>query len=149
EVLAEIGQVEAWKVKVKPGKPQVYGKIGEAFFFGLPGNPVSSVVVFLLFVRPALQKIMGMRVPTPCRFLARLTAPIRKEKGRTEFQRGILQYRDQTWQVANTGAQGSGILHSLLRANCFIILEEGRDYFAAGEEVWVEPLTFSFQPSYS
>ncbi len=142
DVLLEIGQVEAWKVKVKPGKPQAYGKIGKAFFFGLPGNPVSSVVVFLLFVRPALQKIMGLRAPIPQRFQAILTAPIRKEKGRTEFQRGILEYVDHTWRVANTGAQGSGILHSLLRANCFIILEEGREFFEVGEAVWVEPFTF-------
>jgi molybdopterin molybdotransferase len=124
DLLARLGEVLFWKIALKPGRPLAYGRIGEAHFFGLPGNPVSVMVTFYEFVRDALLVLQGRTgvVPPPL-FKATLAAPIRKAPGRTEFQRGILSpVEGGGWQVRTTGDQGSGILSSMSRANCFIVL---------------------------
>ena len=121
---SKLGEVLFWKIAMKPGRPLAYGRIGGAHFFGLPGNPVSVMVTFYQFVRDALLVLQGRRdvtaVPT---FAATLSAPIRKAPGRTEFQRGILTPDAAGgYTVRTTGDQGSGILSSMSRANCFIVL---------------------------
>jgi molybdopterin molybdotransferase len=116
------------------------GKIGDAHFFGLPGNPVASVLCFLLFARPAIWKLAGRRVLEPPCFTAVATEPMRKKTGRREFKRGILSFGPRGFEVATTGPQGSGILSSLVSANCLIILEEPRGDVSPGETVLVEPL---------
>jgi molybdopterin molybdotransferase len=124
---------------MRPGGPQAYGRIGPAYFFGLPGNPVSAMVVFLEIVRPALWRLMGRQHWQPTRFHARLRETIRKRPGLMEFQRGVLTYTERGWEVATTGPQGSGILRSMVQGNSLIFLAEERGDYECGEEVWVEP----------
>ena len=140
EVLSEVGAIEFWQVAMQPGRPFAVGAIGASHFFGLPGNPVASVLCFLIFVRPALWKLMGRRELEPPRFTAIAAEPMRKRPGRREFKRGILRFSERGWQVATTGPQGSGILSSMVAANCLIILEEARSDVVPGEPVLVEPL---------
>lgn len=141
EVLAEVGSIDFWRVKMRPGGPQAYGNIGHAYFFGLPGNPVSAMVVFLEMVQPALWRLMGRKNWEPPRFKAQLRETIRKRPGLMEFQRGLVRYTARGWEVTTTGPQGSGILRSMVQGNCLILLEEQRGDCQAGEEVWVEPFT--------
>jgi len=141
ELLDKLGEVLFWKIAMKPGRPLAYGKIGGAHFFGLPGNPVSVMVTFYQFVRDALLVLQGRsdvtQIPT---FKATLAAPIRKMPGRTEFQRGVLAPNGSGWNVRTTGDQGSGILSSMSRANCFIVLPAESGNVAAGELVDVQLL---------
>ena len=138
-VLQEAGGIDFWQVAMQPGRPLAVGRIGAAQFFGLPGNPVASMLTFSLFVRPALWKLAGRRDLFPSRFHAVATEAMRKREGRREFKRGILEYVDDQWRVHTTGPQGSGILSSMAQANCFIVIEEERGDVRAGERVWVEP----------
>ncbi len=141
-LLDKLGEVLFWKIAMKPGRPLAYGRIGDAHFFGLPGNPVSVMVTFYQFVRDALLALQGQRnlAPVPT-FKVPLAAPIRKAPGRTEFQRGILTGDAATgYTVRTTGDQGSGILSSMSRANCFIVLPAECGNVAAGELVDVQLL---------
>ena len=142
QILDRLGEVLFWKIAMKPGRPLAYGKIGNAHFFGLPGNPVAVMVTFYQFVRDALLHLQGQtraaQLPTQkivC------TAPIKKTPGRMEFQRGVLS-RDRTgqWSVRPTGDQGSGILSSMSQADCFIILPTDQGNVPAGTTVDVQLL---------
>jgi molybdopterin molybdotransferase len=143
-VLGELGTIDFWQVAMQPGRPLAFGRIGETTFFGLPGNPVASLLAFMLFVRPALWKLAGRRRLTPVSWQARTTEALRKRAGRREFKRGVLAYRQGDWEVRTTGPQGSGILSSMVSGNCLIVLEEERGDVAAGERVTVEPFTEPF-----
>lgn len=140
DLLARLGEVLFWKIAMKPGRPMAFGKVGNAFFFGLPGNPVAVMVTFYQFVRDALLALScrtgELELPllrVPC------TSALRKNPGRTEFQRGVLS-RDESgaWQVEVTGAQGSGVLRSMSEANCFIVLEHERGSVKPGDLVSVQ-----------
>jgi molybdopterin molybdotransferase len=140
ETLRRIGQVNFWKVAMKPGKPLTFGKIQNAVFFGLPGNPVSAMVTFYQFVQPALRRMMGQQKITSVRFTVPCLSKLKKTPGRMEFQRGILENDEQgRLVVRSTGPQGSGILRSMSQANCFIILPRECGNQEAGSEVLVEP----------
>lgn len=140
QLLAEIGEVVFWKIAMKPGKPLAYGKIGACHFFGLPGNPVAVMVTFQQFVRNALSMLMGQQPKLSIEFQATCTSPIRKLPGRTEFQRGILgKDPNGTWTVHTTGAQCSGILSSMSKANCYIVLPVSQGNVEAGCTVQVQP----------
>ena len=141
EVLEEIGGIEFWQVAMQPGRPLAMGSIGRAHFFGLPGNPVASMLAFMLFVRPAIYKLAGRRRLFPETFHARAEEPMRKKTGRREFKRAILRYAadERTWHVRTTGPQGSGILSSMVVGNCLVILDEDRGDVSPGELVEVEP----------
>ncbi|MCC6609127.1 MAG: molybdopterin molybdotransferase MoeA [Burkholderiales bacterium] len=140
EVLASLGEVLFWKIAMRPGRPMAVGKLGDAFFFGLPGNPVAVMVTFYQFVRDALLALAGR---TDAFELPALRVPcetaLRKKPGRTEFQRGILT-RDASgqWTVRVTGSQGSGVLRSMSEANCFIVLEHDRGSVQPGDLVSVQ-----------
>ena len=142
QVLDRLGEVLFWKIAMKPGRPLAYGKIGDAHFFGLPGNPVAVMVTFYQFVRDALLHLQGQTrtIPLPTQKVV-CTSAIKKAPGRTEFQRGILS-RDATgqWSVRTTGDQGSGILSSMSQANCFIILPTDQGNVPAGSEVDIQLL---------
>ena len=141
-LIDKLGEVLFWKIAMKPGRPLAYGRIGHAHFFGLPGNPVSAMVTFYEFVQDALKILQGQRniAPAPT-FKVPLSSPIRKVPGRTEFQRGILSPDgDGGFTVRTTGEQGSGILSSMSRANCFIVLPADTGNIAAGEMVDVQLL---------
>jgi molybdopterin molybdotransferase len=142
DILTEVGEIDFWRVKMRPGGPQAYGRIGPAYFFGLPGNPVSAMVVFLEIVRPALWRLVGRKDWEPTRLHARLRETIHKRPGLMEFQRGILTYTARGWEVTTTGPQGSGILRSMVKGNCLIFLAEERGDYESGEAVWVEPFTW-------
>jgi molybdopterin molybdotransferase len=146
-LLAKHGQVVFWKIAMKPGRPLAYGKIQEsneksAHYFGLPGNPVAVMVTFYQFVREAMLVLMGQPNPAPLPVFGVIcTENIRKQMGRTEFQRGILFADiDGTWKVKPTGAQGSAILSSMSLANCFILLDETVGNLEAGTLVQVQVL---------
>jgi molybdopterin molybdotransferase len=139
DVLGELGGIDFWQVAMQPGRPLAVGRIGGVHFFGLPGNPVASMLAFMLFVRPALHKLAGRTRIFPETFHALATEALRKKTGRREYKRGILAFDRGAWRVRTTGPQGSGILSSMVAGNCLIVLDEDRGDVAAGEIVEVEP----------
>lgn len=142
EVVRELGvEIRFWKVNIRPGMPLLFGTRGRTAVFGLPGNPVSAMVTFLQFVRPALRRLKGSpSASSGVRLRAALEHELAKQDGKRHFVRGILGERDGAPVVRTTGPQVSNLLSSLGRANCLIILpEEGRT-FAAGDPVEVELL---------
>src|SRR4030095_8944043 len=139
DVLGEIGAIDFWQVAMQPGRPLAFGRIGSAHFFGLPGNPVASMLASMLFMRPAIYKRAGRRRLSPDPAEATALEPMSKRKGRREFKRGIVEWRNGRWEARTTGPQGSGILSSMAAGNCLIVLEEERGDVAAGETVLVEP----------
>ena len=122
-VLEEIGKTEFWKIAIKPGRPLTFGSIGKSIFMGLPGNPVAVMVTFSLFVTHAIRKLAGAHSSQIHLLQARTLQDLRKKPGRHEYIRGIVSKgANNEWQVEKTGMQGSGILTSMSRANCFIVL---------------------------
>jgi molybdopterin molybdotransferase len=139
ELMAKLGEVLFWKIAMRPGRPMAFGRIGNAFLFGLPGNPVAVMVTFYQFVRDALLHLSGRSDDYAIPLLkAKAAAPLRKVPGRTEYQRGVLFREDGEWRVRTTGQQGSGVLRSMSEANCFIVLEHARGKVDAGELVQVQ-----------
>jgi molybdopterin molybdotransferase len=141
ETLDAIGQVDFWQVAIKPGRPLAFGRVGNALFFGLPGNPVSVMVTFYQLVEPALRRMMGQAdVDLAPTFKVRCATRLKKGRGRTEFQRAVME-RDADGQlvVRSTGAQGSGMLHSMSVANCFVVLPADLDVVEPGTFVEVQP----------
>ena len=135
-----LGTVASYKVKMKPGKPFVYGRIDRAAYFGLPGNPVSGFVGFSRIIRPALWQLAGANpVPMPLALTATLTALLRKAAGRRDFQRGLLSAGTDGWQVQPQGGQDSHRVYGLARANCLIDLPEDSTDQPAGACVTVLP----------
>jgi molybdopterin molybdotransferase len=138
QLMNRLGEVLFWKIAMRPGRPMAFGKIGNAFLFGLPGNPVAVMVTFYQFVRDALVFMSG-RDAAPLPVLKVPCAEnLRKVPGRTEYQRGILFQEQGGWKVRTTGQQGSGVLRSMSEANCFIVLEHERGAVKAGEPVSVQ-----------
>jgi len=140
EVLARLGEVKFWKLAIKPGRPMAFGKVGDAWLFGLPGNPVAVMVSYTQFALDALLRLSGLD-PVPERPLLTVAAAnaIRKQAGRREYLRGTLTFVAGQWQVRTTGNQGSGVLRSMSEANCFVVLPENCAGVAAGESVQVQP----------
>ena len=138
QILDDIGEVNFWKIAMKPGKPLAFGKIDNKLFFGLPGNPVSAMATFYLFVQPALRLLEGETAQPGIQLKARCSCLLKKQPGRKDFQRGILQLNTQgELIVESTGMQGSHILSSLSKANCFIVLPREAGNIEAGSEVEV------------
>jgi molybdopterin molybdotransferase len=138
-LMERLGEVLFWKIAMKPGRPMAFGRVGGAFLFGLPGNPVAVMVTFYQFVRDALLRMMGASPVEPVPSLrVPCVSGLKKSPGRTEFQRGILFREDGHWKVRVTGAQGSGVLRSMAQANCFIVLEHERGNVAPGDPVSVQ-----------
>ena len=139
QLLDELGEIGFWKLAIKPGKPFAFGRLPRAWFFGLPGNPVSAMVTFDQLVQPALAKLAGQRFERPLQLQAVTSEQLKKSPGRLDFQRGILSQGPNGLEVRSTGSQDSAVFSSLSRANCYIILERERGRVAAGETVTVEP----------
>jgi len=141
ETLEKLGSMSFWKIAMKPGRPLTFGQLDEAVFFGLPGNPVSVMVTFFQFVRPALLKMSGETdAASVYSVRACTTTELRKRPGRFEFQRGVLEQSvPGEFTVRSVGAQGSGILRSMSEANCFIMLEPDQASVEIGQEVLVQP----------
>ena len=139
QLMAKLGEVLFWKIAMRPGRPMAFGKIRDAYLFGLPGNPVAVMVAFYQFVRDALLQLSGRRDDYAIPLLSATAAQnMRKVPGRTEYQRGVLYREDGMWKAKSTGQQGSGVLRSMSEANCFIVLEHERGKVSAGEPVSVQ-----------
>ncbi len=139
DVLKDLGmKLHFWQVAVKPGKPLMFGTINNLPVFGLPGNPVSSMVSFENFVRPALLKLTGRQDLFRPLVKAILTHQIKKKAGRREYQRGLVEVRQGKFYVSSAGDQGSANLQAIISANCFIILPEEVTLLEPGQEVSVE-----------
>ena len=141
DVVAEIGELDFWRIALKPGKPLAVGRIGDALFFGLPGNPVSTIVTCLLFVAPAVDALGGAEPQRPLVLRARMDAGVRHAPGRREYMRGVVRRTCDGLAVAITGDQGSNRLATFAQANCLVVIDEAVGNLAAGDEVDVLPLS--------
>ncbi|ODQ00518.1 molybdopterin molybdotransferase MoeA [Salinivibrio sp. SS2] len=145
EVLKEQGDIDFWKLAIKPGKPFAFGHVGTTPFFGLPGNPVSALLTCQILAIPGLLKLSGSSTIYPQWLTATLTTSLKKRPGRTDYQRGIYSINEQgQLSVASSGAQGSALLMSVCKANCLIRLPKDSEDVAEG--VSVEVLPFAFIP---
>lgn len=144
EVFSEFGDIHFWRIDMKPGRPLAFGRLGETWFFGLPGNPVSTAVTFLQFVRPALRLLEGEPARLPLRLELPLLEPLHKAPGRLDFQRGIL-VRDAAGRpgVRSAGPQGSHVMSSLAAADCLIVLPAESGDLPAGSLVNIERLPWT------
>jgi molybdopterin molybdotransferase len=141
DVLNDLGmEMVFWKVAMRPGKPLAFGTIKGKPVFGLPGNPVSSMVSFEQFVRPSLLKMMGHRRIFRPVIEAILKEDIHKEPGRRHFVRASVTFERDHYFVTITGAQESGILRSMVKANGLVVIPEDREIVRAGETVKVQLL---------
>ena len=140
-VLEKVGKVNFWKIAIKPGKPFAFGKLENAWFCGLPGNPVSALVTFYQLVQPLIAKLQGQKqwkkLP---HFSAIATMNLKKAPGRLDFQRGFYHINEQGQiEVQSVGFQGSHLFSAFVKSNCFIVLEQERGNVTAGETVTIEP----------
>jgi molybdopterin molybdotransferase len=140
DVLGKLGEMNFWKVAMRPGKPQAFGHIRGKPLFGLPGNPVSVMVSFEQFVRPALLKMMGRSHIFRPEITAILDTPLGRKTGRTEFIRVVAEWREGRYHANATGPQGSGILRSMVVGNALAVLPEDVGRLEAGEEVTIQLL---------
>ncbi|WP_372870548.1 bifunctional molybdopterin-guanine dinucleotide biosynthesis adaptor protein MobB/molybdopterin molybdotransferase MoeA [Shewanella sp.] len=138
--LEKLGQIGFWRINMRPGRPLAFGEINNRLFFGLPGNPVAVMVSFLQFVQPALRKLAGEKDYAPRLIPAITDEPLRSRSGRTEFFRGIFRLGDDgRLHVSTTGAQGSGMLSSMVKGNCLIVIGEPDEQVPAGSTVYIQP----------
>ncbi|QUM82108.1 bifunctional molybdopterin-guanine dinucleotide biosynthesis adaptor protein MobB/molybdopterin molybdotransferase MoeA [Moritella sp. 5] len=140
-VLDKLGQINFWRINMRPGRPLAFGQINDTPFFGLPGNPVAVMVVFLQFVEPAIRKLQGMENWQPQIFNAVATERFRSRPNRTEYTRGIFDFdANGRLTVKSTGQQGSGILRSMSEANCLVEILPEQANAEIGDSVRVIPL---------
>ena len=142
DVLNREGEMHFWQVLMKPGKPLAFGVINEVPLMGLPGNPVSSMVSFEQFARPAILKMQGITKLIKPTVQAILEEDVRNS-GRRGYVRVVLSRCDDGWSVRTTGGQGSGVLTSMVRANGLAIIPEDVTLVRAGERVRVQVLDWS------
>lgn len=138
QALSELGQMNFWQVKQKPGKPLAFGQINGKPVVGLPGNPVSSMVVCDQYVRPLLLKMQGANSIYREQLTAISDQEIRKQTGRTEFLRTKVKWQDGAYHAVLTGPQGSGILTSMVQADGLMILPEECGGVKPGDTVHIE-----------
>jgi len=140
ELVDRLGEVSFWQIAIKPGRPMAFGRVGSAWMFGLPGNPVAVMVTFHAFVRDALLALQGVEpLPPSPTFDAVCETDIRKRPGRREYVRARFEWRDGAPHVVPVGSQGAGVLKSMSDANCFIVLAHESAGVTAGERVPVQP----------
>jgi len=145
QVFHELGNVSFWKLAMRPGRPLAFGQIGDAFFFGLPGNPVAVMVTFLQFVQPAIKQMMGLVSTDPYTINAICLSKLRKSAGRVEYQRGVLANDEQgNLTVSTTGKQGAGRISSMSAANCLIVIRAEKSGVSPGDTVEVQPFSGLF-----
>jgi len=139
DILDEVGQIGFWKLAIKPGKPFAFGALGDAWFCGLPGNPVSAVLTMYVLVQPMLAKLGGhSQWKAPESIPAITRTAFKKGPGRTDFQRGIYTIENGQFVVETTGNQSSGAFRSMSLANCFVVLERERGNVEVGETVNIQ-----------
>ncbi|WAJ69406.1 molybdopterin molybdotransferase MoeA [Catenovulum adriaticum] len=139
QVIDKIGEINFWKLAIKPGKPFAFGKINQALFLGLPGNPVSSYVTFEQLVKPALSHLAGQQPEPKVRLSLPVSGTLRKRPGRKDFQRArLIRKNNIVVAVEPAGKQSSGVLSSVAYADCYIVLEAEQGHVGDGEHVNVE-----------
>lgn len=155
-VIEQLGKINHYKVAMKPGKPFVFGELSRkvdkeidkpVLYFGLPGNPLSTVVGTLQFVIPALWQMSGADIdqqPITLNLQATLTNNVKKSVGRKDFQRGLLTQTEKGCQVECFSNQASHRIKQLSRANCFIVLDQNSGDLAAGSTVNVQPFSWLY-----
>ncbi len=134
-----LGQLDLWKLAIKPGKPLAFGRIGDTPFIGLPGNPTSVFVTFCLIARPFLLKLQGVAEPEPPRFQARAAFTVDKPGARQEYMRVTLVNTTQGLQATKFSNQSSGVLSSVSHSNGFAVIPPGTTV-SEGDLVEVMPL---------
>lgn len=139
DILEELGQIGFWKLAIKPGKPFAFGELDNAWFCGLPGNPVSAVLTMYVLVQPLIAKLSGhSEWKEPESIPAVTRSAFKKAPGRTDYQRGIYTIEDGQFVVETTGNQSSGAFRSMSLANCFVVLERDRTSIDVGETVQIQ-----------
>ncbi|MGG5575408.1 molybdopterin molybdotransferase MoeA [Vibrio diazotrophicus] len=139
DILDEVGQIGFWKLAIKPGKPFAFGSLDDAWFCGLPGNPVSAVLTMYVLVQPMLAKLGGhSQWKAPESIPAITRTAFKKAPGRTDYQRGIYSIENGQFVVETTGNQSSGAFRSMSLANCFVVLERERGSVEVGETVNIQ-----------
>jgi len=137
-VAEERGTLDFWRVAIKPGKPLAFGRIGGASFFGLPGNPVSALVTFELFVRPVLRKMAGETSLHRHTLIATAGAAWPSPQGKRQFVRGVLERRvDGSAVVVPVGGQGSHLVADLAAATCLAVVPEEVTRVSVGTDLRV------------
>jgi len=140
ETLEKLGQINFWKLAMKPGKPLAYGKVKSAMFLGLPGNPVSVMATYYQLGLPAIQHLSGNQNYKPVIAKARVTEPFYKRPGRLDFQRAIFSYDDNGEMIVKgVGMQASHILSGMSLANCFAIIPAVSGTINPGEMIQIQP----------
>jgi molybdopterin molybdotransferase len=138
DVMNELGMEEKfWKVAMRPGKPNLFGMIQGKPFFGLPGNPVSTMISFEVFVRPTIMKMLGRRDGERREVEAVLKEDVKTKKGLKFFVRAITRWQDGGYVTRTTGPQGSGMLSSMVKANSLMIISEDEETVRKGSKVKV------------
>ncbi|MGB2079512.1 MAG: bifunctional molybdopterin-guanine dinucleotide biosynthesis adaptor protein MobB/molybdopterin molybdotransferase MoeA [Vibrio sp.] len=141
DALNKLGEINFWRINMRPGRPLAFGHLNQTPFFGLPGNPVATLIAFLAFVEPAIRQLQGETHWQPAVLTAIASENLRSRLGRTEFSRGFYHVNNQgQLEVASTGSQGSGILRSMHEANCIIEIAPHIEQVKAGEMVHIIPL---------
>ncbi|MEP6881902.1 MAG: gephyrin-like molybdotransferase Glp [Dokdonella sp.] len=141
-LIAELGKIHFWKVRMRPGMPMLFGEIGRALVFCLPGNPVSTIATFLCLVRPGLAAMQGLQTVGPRLMHAKLAAAITKKHERTEFLRAVCEVRDDgTLWATPVSRQGSSMIRGLVEANALIMVPEEARLIDGGTIVQILPLT--------
>ncbi|MGY3571430.1 molybdopterin molybdotransferase MoeA [Vibrio paucivorans] len=139
DILEELGEIGFWKLAIKPGKPFAFGELSNAWFCGLPGNPVSAVLTMYVLVQPMLAKLGGnTQWSAPESIPAITKTAFKKAPGRTDYQRGIYTLENGQFVVETTGNQSSGAFRSMSLANCFVVLERERGRVEVGETVQIQ-----------
>jgi molybdopterin molybdotransferase len=136
QVLADLGAEFFFTgAQIQPGRPVVFGRVQERYFFGLPGNPISTMVTFELFARPLLEALAGMAARELSFVHARLKSEIKTKTGLRRFLPGLLSGEFEQAEVELAGWHGSGDVAAMARSNCYIVIPPDRERIAAGE--WV------------
>lgn len=143
EAVGSLGEVELWGVALKMGRPLVFGHIGQCWFFGLAGNPVSAMINYLEIVRPIILHLAGAEQIRAFRYQMILGESLALNAYREEYRRAILRVDpDGVQRVYSLPQQGSAILTSMSRADCLLVVPRGDVPLARGERIWVEPIDF-------
>ncbi len=141
ERIRQHGELAFWRLNLKPGKPLAFGQIRKRWIFGLPGNPISTIITALLVAKPAIAHLAGTTMSTPMKIPAILKSSITHTTGRTEYQRGQFEFDDNGYTVTHTGEQGSNRLSSFRHANCLIEIDKTQGDMQIGDPVLILPLT--------
>jgi molybdopterin molybdotransferase len=136
-VMEELGAISFWKVNMRPGKPLAYGHVRGIPYFGLPGNPVSSLASFEIFVRPCLLKMMGL--PTQAPQIEVVLGEAMPSDGRESYIRVRLERQAGQWVAYSTGTQSSGAISSLVKADGLLVIPAEVTSVAVGDKLMVRP----------